>query len=106
MARTTARKLARQRGEIEQLPSGSLRVKVYAGIDPLTKKRHYLREVIPAGPTAATEADGHARRPGTAEEPPLPGPACQRGLLPRWFGHSRASAGASRRSPPAHGRRT
>jgi integrase len=25
-----------QRGEIETLPSGSLRVRVYAGIDPLT----------------------------------------------------------------------
>ena len=26
----------RQRGEIEKLPSGSLRVRVYAGIDPIT----------------------------------------------------------------------
>ncbi len=32
----------RQRGEIETLPSGSLRVRVYAGIDPLSRKRHYL----------------------------------------------------------------
>jgi integrase len=47
----------RQRGEIEALPSGSMRVKVYAGIDPLTDKRHYLTEVIPAGPTARKEAE-------------------------------------------------
>ena len=46
----------RKRGEIEALPSGSLRVKVYAGIDPLAGKRHYLNEVVPAGPTALKEA--------------------------------------------------
>jgi hypothetical protein len=40
----------RQRGEIEQLPSGSLRVTVYAGIDPVAKKKHHLTEVIPPGP--------------------------------------------------------
>jgi integrase len=39
------------------LPSGSFRVRVYAGIDPLTGKRHYLREVVPAGPKAAREAE-------------------------------------------------
>ncbi|MEU2703109.1 MULTISPECIES: tyrosine-type recombinase/integrase [Micromonospora] len=47
----------RQRGEIETLPSGSLRVKVYAGVDPISGKRHYLTEVIPAGRTAAKEAE-------------------------------------------------
>ncbi|WP_203927987.1 tyrosine-type recombinase/integrase [Virgisporangium ochraceum] len=47
----------RRRGEIENLPSGSLRVKVYAGIDPVTKRRHYLHETIPAGPTAEREAE-------------------------------------------------
>lgn len=47
----------RPRGEIEELRSGSLRVKVYAGIDPLTKKRHYLTETVPAGPKAAKEAE-------------------------------------------------
>jgi hypothetical protein len=36
MARTTARRRGRQRGQIEQLPSGSLRVTVYAGTDPLS----------------------------------------------------------------------
>ncbi len=50
----------RQRGEVEELPSGALRVKVYAGEDPLTGRRHYLRETIAAGPTAAREAE-HAR---------------------------------------------
>jgi integrase len=38
----------RERGSIEQLRSGSLRATVYAGIDPLTGRRHYLKEVIPA----------------------------------------------------------
>ncbi|UQS22997.1 tyrosine-type recombinase/integrase [Amycolatopsis thermalba] len=47
----------RQRGEIETLPSGALRVKVYAGVDPLSGKRHYLRETIPAGPKAEAEAE-------------------------------------------------
>jgi integrase len=47
----------RQRGEIETLPSGSLRVKVYSGIDPVTKKKHYLTETVPAGPTAYREAE-------------------------------------------------
>jgi LacI family xylobiose transport system transcriptional regulator len=43
----------RPRGLIETLPSGSLRVKVYAGIDPVSKKRLYLDETIPASPGAA-----------------------------------------------------
>jgi len=47
----------RSRGEIETLPSGSLRVKVYAGIDPISKTRMYLRETILAGPTAEREAE-------------------------------------------------
>lgn len=47
----------RQRGEVEELPSGALRVKVYAGEDPLTGRRHFLRETIPASPTAAREAE-------------------------------------------------
>ncbi len=34
-------------GEIMTLPSGGLRVRVYAGIDPLTGKKHHLTEVIP-----------------------------------------------------------
>jgi len=47
----------RARGEIETLPSGSLRVRVYAGTDPVTKKRHYLVETIAAGPAATKEAE-------------------------------------------------
>jgi len=62
MARTTARQRGRDRGQIEDLPSGSLRVTVYAGVDPLTKRRHYLREVIAAGPTARAEAEKARRR--------------------------------------------
>jgi integrase len=62
MAGAGARRRKRARGRIEQLPSGSLRVSVYAGIDPVTKRRHYLREVVPAGPRAAAEADKVARR--------------------------------------------
>src|SRR3954454_15249376 len=47
----------RQRGAIETLPSGSLRVKVYAGYDPISGRRHYLDEVVPAGPRAGAEAE-------------------------------------------------
>ncbi|NLT54989.1 MAG: tyrosine-type recombinase/integrase [Actinomycetales bacterium] len=54
-AASKARK--RARGEIETLPSGALRVRVYAGIDPVTRKRHYLVETVPAGPGAAREAE-------------------------------------------------
>ena len=32
------------RGHIETLPSGEFRARVYAGIDPLTGKRRYLKE--------------------------------------------------------------
>jgi len=62
MVRTTARRRDRQRGQNEELPSGSLRVTVYAGVDPLSKRRHYLREVIPAGPTAMDAAEKALRR--------------------------------------------
>ena len=39
-----------------------MRVVVYAGKDPLTGRRHYLREVVPAGPRASSEADKIMRR--------------------------------------------
>ncbi len=32
-------------------------MRVYAGVDPVTKNRHYLTEVIPAGRTAARDAE-------------------------------------------------
>src|SRR4051794_9778600 len=38
-------------------PSGAHRVRVYAGYDPVTGKRHYLDEVVPAGPRSAAEAE-------------------------------------------------
>jgi integrase len=47
-----SKRRARQRGNIEELASGALRVRVYAGLDPVTKREHYLRETIPAGPDA------------------------------------------------------
>jgi hypothetical protein len=36
----------RQRGHIEQLPSGSYRAVVFAGTDPLTGRPHYVRETV------------------------------------------------------------
>jgi len=51
----------RHRGGIERLPSGSLRVRVDAGVDPLIGRRHYLTEVIPLDAGASREA---AKWPG------------------------------------------
>jgi hypothetical protein len=48
-------KSKRSRGQIETLPFGSLRVSLYAGTDPVTKDRMYLREAVPAGPNAEAE---------------------------------------------------
>ncbi|MFD0200419.1 MULTISPECIES: LacI family DNA-binding transcriptional regulator [Saccharothrix] len=45
------------RGEVERLPSGSLRVRVYAGVDPGSGKRRYLTETVPAGPGADRKAE-------------------------------------------------
>ncbi|WP_216213762.1 tyrosine-type recombinase/integrase [Amycolatopsis aidingensis] len=53
----TARPRKRRRGKIETLPSGSLRVRVYAGKDPVTGKDHWLSEVVKKGPDAANEAE-------------------------------------------------
>ncbi|TKG68337.1 tyrosine-type recombinase/integrase [Prauserella endophytica] len=57
MTGTRSARQKRQRGEVERLPSGALRVKVYAGVDPLSGRRHYLRETVPAGPKAEDEAE-------------------------------------------------
>ncbi|MBV8993506.1 MAG: tyrosine-type recombinase/integrase [Pseudonocardiales bacterium] len=62
MAAPSARRNRRQRGSVQELPSGALRVSVYAGIDPLTGGRHYLRETIPPGPTAGADAQKVMRR--------------------------------------------
>lgn len=61
MTRADARS-RRPRGSIDELPSGTLRVRVYAGIDPLTKKPHYLTETIPRGPGAQREAQAALTR--------------------------------------------
>src|SRR5215217_6320672 len=53
MTRTPAR---RCRGGIDQLPSGAFRVRVYAGLDPLTGRRHYLTA------TAATAKEAEKER--------------------------------------------
>jgi integrase len=53
---TPRRGRRRPRGTITELPSGSYRVKVYAGVDPLTGKEHYLRE------TAKTSAEAEKTR--------------------------------------------
>jgi integrase len=58
----TYKRRTRSRGRVEQLPSCSLRAVVYAGTDPLTGRRHFLREVIPTGPKAADEAEKAVRR--------------------------------------------
>jgi integrase len=47
----------RSRGSIGVLPSGALRVRVFAGYDPVSKKRNYLVETVPAGPEAEKEAE-------------------------------------------------
>lgn len=62
MTRAAPRRRDRSRGRIELLPSGALRVVVFVGRDPLTKRRLYLREMIPPGPTADDEAEKALRR--------------------------------------------
>jgi integrase len=47
----------RPRGNIEQLASGSLRVRVYAGVDVLTGRDLYLKQTIPTGPHAQAQAE-------------------------------------------------
>jgi len=39
-----------------------MRVSVYAGIDPLTGHRHYLKEIVKAGPKAQREAEAARNR--------------------------------------------
>ena len=56
MTEATSRR-RRARGGVETLPSGALRVRVYAGTDPVSGRRHYLKEVVPAGPDAERRAD-------------------------------------------------
>jgi integrase len=57
MAGRPGARTKRGTGSIEKLPSGALRVGVYAGLDPLTQRRHELIEMIQPGPNAAREAE-------------------------------------------------
>src|SRR5215217_8691176 len=45
----------RRRGYIEPLPSGSFRAVVFVGIDPLTRRRRYIRETRKTRPEAEKE---------------------------------------------------
>lgn len=56
MARPKQRRKS-QRGNFEVLGSGAIRVRVYAGVDPLTGRDHYLKTTIPAGPDALDAAE-------------------------------------------------
>jgi integrase len=47
----------RPAGSIETLKSGSLRVRVYAGVDKVSGDKRYLTETVPAGPNAWTQAE-------------------------------------------------
>lgn len=52
----------RARGSISRLPSGSLRVRVYAGTNPVTGRQMCLSETVRAGPTARAQAEEACRR--------------------------------------------
>lgn len=52
----------RPKGSIDRLPSGSWRVRVYAGTDILTGKPHILTDVIPDGPDARDLAQESRQR--------------------------------------------
>jgi hypothetical protein len=59
MARVTRAKAGRHRmrGTVDVLLSGALRVRVYAGKDPVSGRRRDLVEIVPAGPKAAAQAE-------------------------------------------------
>ncbi|TDD03107.1 GntR family transcriptional regulator [Saccharopolyspora terrae] len=52
-----ARVAKKQRGAIDRLPSGALRVRVSAGIDPVTKRRLFLTEIVSKGPNDLSDAE-------------------------------------------------
>ncbi|ALG06263.1 tyrosine-type recombinase/integrase [Kibdelosporangium phytohabitans] len=56
MQPATRPRRTRPRGHIDTLPSGSLRIRIYSGTDPITRRPHYLSATIPAGPTAEHQA--------------------------------------------------
>ncbi|WP_125727501.1 hypothetical protein [Kibdelosporangium aridum] len=53
----TAGRRTRRRGGIDILPSGSLRVRVYAGLALDTRRPRYLSETVPSGPDAEQKAE-------------------------------------------------
>ncbi len=57
MAKGATRRRKRQRGAIDELPSGALRVRVHVGRDPISKQRLDLIEVVPPGPHAGAQAE-------------------------------------------------
>src|SRR5436190_18316206 len=61
MGEQVSRHRVPQQGVIDVRPSGALRVRVDAGIDPVTGKRHRLVEHVPAG-TPNAEAAAEAAR--------------------------------------------
>jgi len=85
---TSSQRRKRQRGSIEDLPSGALRVKVYAGIDPVSKHRRYLTETIPAGHDAGKSAEkARTRLLNQVDEKRNPRTAASLNqLLDRWLG--------------------
>lgn len=77
----------RQRGAIDELPSGALRVRVYGGIDPVTKRRLDLSEIVPPGPKAAKQAEqARTRLLNQVDENRSPRSRATMGqLVDRWF---------------------
>ena len=58
MAGSKAFRKKRQQGVVDTLASGALRVRVDAGVDPVTKRRHRRTRVIPADtPDKEAEAE-------------------------------------------------
>jgi integrase len=87
VAAGTTRRRTRQRGGIDELPSGALRVRVYAGMDPIWKRRMYLSEVVPPGPRAGDRAERvRTRLLSQVDERRNPGTRATVGqLLDRWL---------------------
>jgi integrase len=73
-----------------KLPSDALRATVYAGTDPVSERRHYLREVVPAGLRAYDKGEKvRARLLSQVDERRQPKTrATEDQLLDRRFGHA------------------
>jgi integrase len=61
MAKSRARRKKVQGGTVDRLASGAVRVRVDAGLDPVSKKRHRLTEIIPTGTPDAEAVAEQAR---------------------------------------------